>query len=943
MTNPAYRVIVSDGVATQTTLVFTASTTWTVPADWNSGANMIEGIGGGGGGGFYYGGGGGAYAKIGNISLTPGASIPIVIGAGGTNGGNGGNTTFNTTTLVVHGGGGGNGAVPGLGGQASLCVPSSSAFNGGNGGLGSSTLGATVFYTGASGGGGGGAAGPGYNGQNGGGGNAFIGGGGGGGAGGSASTSGQSGQITQGSRIGGTGGAGPLGIGSGNGNVGAGGTGLFGAGGGGAGQGNIAVVYSVGTGGVSMQNGGSTTITVLGFTVTAQGGVAQTGGTATTTITGTARTTQGGNGGAADTATNIYECGGGGGINASPGFNTGTGGQSIDFNGLRSVVENLGYSWTGPGVLNNPNPGTNATGFGCGGGGGVYNFPGFGASSGSAGGNGLWGGGGGGGGRGLPGGTGGSGAVVIQAVTLTSTTNTLVTGNGVYIPPANLTSLKIWVIGGGAGGITSSGAQPGGGAGGLAYVEIIGNLNGSAGGQGGTGTLSANGWSSNGVFYGPGGGGGGASLPGTVTDISGSPGAPGAGGLYGAGSGGGNPTTYVSGASGLLVITYQPFVQTSTTIDVDDLLVLKSSVIPSNLFSSGNNTYGQLGLNISDLILPSTSSPIQLGGNNQWMSIAAGYNNSSAITGNGNLFVWGTNASGQLGLGLPTVSNLSSPTQVGTGSWRQIIWSKGANFVFSLGLTTNGNILASGSNANYGLGNGTTANSLSFVPISGPNGNWRWISATWSAGLAINNQDLLWGWGDTSIAWTSATLSASTPVQLGSSTWQSVQGGFNHAMALTKFNDLYSWGFNSQGQLGLGDITQRSTPVQVTASNNTSGWRSVACGAFFTLAIAGNGTLWAWGQNSNGQLGLGDTTRRLTPVQVGSLTTWQWIACGEASSLALKSDGTLWTWGRNTFGTLGLNSATAEFSSPVQVGSNINWKTAEMGQYHMLAAAYPYL
>jgi alpha-tubulin suppressor-like RCC1 family protein len=930
MTNPAYRVVVSDGQTTRITLIFTSSTTWTVPLDWNSGLNWIEAIGGGGSGNYLgAGGGGGAYTLAGNVVLSPGASVPIVIGTSGTNGGNGGNTTFNTSTLVAQGGGGGL-TLNGLGGQASLCIPSNTAQSGGNGGIGTNQFSSITYAVGGAGGGGGGAAGPNYTGRPGGSGNMFVGGGGGGGAGGLGSLGGFLGTFSSGSRIGGTGGAGPLAIGGGPGSTATGSAGTTGGGGGAAGIGNIAVSYNAGAGGASNTNGNSTLVSVLGITVVAFGGSSNIGGTASSTVTGSIRQATGGGGGPADTAGFIYECGGGGGLNQGNSISQ-TGGQSFDFQSLRSVVENLGYSWTAPGTGDYPNAGTPATGFGCGGGGGYYEFSGFGGSSGRAGGNGLWGGGGGGGGRTELGGNGGNGVVIVQTVTATATSNLLLTGNGVYIPPVNVVNVKIWAIGGGAGGLSTSQAARGGGAGGIAYMEITGGYQGGSGGNGGNGTVSANGWSNNTAFVGPGGGGGGAMLSRAVTDSAvPAQGTAGSGGFYGGGSGGGGGS-YVAGAPGLLAITYQPFVQSSTTIDVDDLLVLKSAVIPSNLSSVGANDWGQLGFTAI-----STSSPQQIGTNTQWASFSAGYLNSGAVTSTGNLFVWGNNASGQLGINSTT--SYSSPVQVVAGTYKQVVWGGGSSFPFILALATNGNIWASGNNTYNGLGDGTTVNKSSLVQVAVNRNNWKSVAAGFWYVLALANDNTLWGWGNRSLAWSSATAYASTPVQLGSDTWESISGGYNFAMALIADGSLYGWGTNNLGQLGLGDTTTRTSPAIVGA---IGAWRAVACGRDHVLAIANNGTLWSWGSNSNGQLGISVSGgSRSSPVQIGTSTTWQFVSASEYTSLAVRADGTLWTWGNNTSGGLGLGDILPR-SSPTQVGTNINWKTASMGQLHMLAAAYP--
>jgi hypothetical protein len=89
-------------------------------------------------------------------------------------------------------------------------------------------------------------------------------------------------------------------------------------------------------------------------------------------------------------------------------------------------------------------------------------------------------------------------------------------------------------------------------------------------------------------------------------------------------------------------------------------------------------------------------------------------------------------------------------------------------------------------------------------------------------------------------------------------------------------------------------------------------------------AIQSNGTLWSWGNNSWGQLGLNDVTHRSSPVQVGALSVWTQIACGYFNAFAVTSLGTLWSWGINSFGQLG-SSNTTHRSSPVQVGALSTW------------------
>ena len=143
---------------------------------------------------------------------------------------------------------------------------------------------------------------------------------------------------------------------------------------------------------------------------------------------------------------------------------------------------------------------------------------------------------------------------------------------------------------------------------------------------------------------------------------------------------------------------------------------------------------------------------------------------------------------------------------------------------------------------------------------------------------------------------------------------------------------LFAWGDNATGELGLGDTTNRSSPIQVGALTD---WNQVDLSYSHSLAVKSDGTLWAWGDNTYGQLGLGDTVSRSSPTQVGSLADWSSVAAGQYSSMAVKSDGTLWAWGDNAKGQLGFGDTVAR-SSPTQVGSLTDWSLGAIGRYHSL-------
>ena len=137
-----------------------------------------------------------------------------------------------------------------------------------------------------------------------------------------------------------------------------------------------------------------------------------------------------------------------------------------------------------------------------------------------------------------------------------------------------------------------------------------------------------------------------------------------------------------------------------------------------------------------------------------------------------------------------------------------------------------------------------------------------------------------------------------------------------HTIYVKDDGTVWAWGNNNNGQLGDGSATSKNTPVQVSG---LSGMTAVAAGSGHTVALKNDGTVWAWGNNSNGQLGDGSAASKNTPVQVSGLYSMTAVAAGSGHTVALKNDGTVWAWGNNSTGQLGNGNFTPSNPTPAQV------------------------
>ena len=212
------------------------------------------------------------------------------------------------------------------------------------------------------------------------------------------------------------------------------------------------------------------------------------------------------------------------------------------------------------------------------------------------------------------------------------------------------------------------------------------------------------------------------------------------------------------------------------------------------------------------------------------------------------------------------------------------------------------------------------------------------VTLTIEPPIVYNNSAWSWGENNCGQLGDNTTVNKSSPVSVvgGFTDWCQLALGGKHGVALRTNGTAWSWGYNGQGRLGDNTTVNKSSPVIVVGG--FTDWRQVAAGNPTTSGIRTNGTAWAWGVNTGGQLGDNTTDNKSSPVSVvGGFTDWCQISASTSHSAAVRTNGTLYAWGNNLYGRLGDNT-TVDKSSPISViGGFTDWCQVSGAQNNSLA------
>ena len=365
-----------------------------------------------------------------------------------------------------------------------------------------------------------------------------------------------------------------------------------------------------------------------------------------------------------------------------------------------------------------------------------------------------------------------------------------------------------------------------------------------------------------------------------------------------------------------------------------------------SLWGCGWNDYGELGNGnhyIDEEVELTNPNWFQLNDDTDWEKInAGGYHTCFMKKTDGSWWGAGYNKYGLLGIGNPFVSfNFTkldydnfNIKKINSSVWHSLFVLENPYDEIEITDDWNSNVWVAGHNWNGDLGIGDYQPQKNFIQMRN-NDTWKSIDYYRYVSCGVKEDGSLWIWGgeyeDWDIEKNEKSWYGNNPTQIGSETdWkdvciieQSSWGDYPTIVAIKEDNTLWGFGRNQYGCLGLGHTSEVSSMTYITDNVN-----KVSAGLRNLLVLKNDGTLWGAGWNRWGRLGNGNTTNQSTLIQTGNSTNdWMDVCCGETHTIALKNDNTLYACGHNFYGEIGngVPGFNVSFTTFTQIGSDTDW------------------
>ena len=341
------------------------------------------------------------------------------------------------------------------------------------------------------------------------------------------------------------------------------------------------------------------------------------------------------------------------------------------------------------------------------------------------------------------------------------------------------------------------------------------------------------------------------------------------------------------------------------------------------VWSWGYNNSGQLG----DGTNTNRSLPVPISGvpeMSKIVEIGTGENFTLALDDNGILWGWGANSNRQISK--DSTYRFLKPVRIELPG---PVSRFACGNTHALALGRDGKLWAWGTNYYGELGQAHNNTVNGFVEIVKPTGmqNVKTLAAGEYNSYAVDVAGKMWAWGYNFYGelgdGSNTNRFAPVPVDIsnGVPAIKSIDSGGNHALASGIDGSIWSWGLGNYGQLGRGSTSSSNKPVNVTTGLTDAS--AIAAGESHSLAVSPSGVVWAWGRSNRGQLGNNSTSTSNIPVQTSPVTDWSDIlrvATRNDHNIAMKSDGSVWSWGYNYYGQLGLGD-TNQRNEPVRLAN----------------------